>query len=71
MGFIKNIDFEKLNKFFFFSTLFLMVFSFGFRFHNFDYDLWARLIQGQHVYYNFHPATSDFYSFSLWVFYWV
>ena len=59
-----KISFPAFKNFMFFATLFLVVFSLGFRFHNFDYDLWARLIQGAHVS-EFHaPLEVDFYSFT-------
>lgn len=64
MNIAKSFNISRFKTFLFFATLFLVVFSLAFRFHNFDYDLWARLIQGAHVN-EFHlPIKADFYSFT-------
>lgn len=63
MNLLEKISSFSFKKFIFYSTYFLCVFSLIFRFQNFDNDLWARLIQGAHVFEFFKPISNDFYSF--------
>jgi len=59
-----QISLDRLKKYIFFLLLFLFVYAISIKYNLLDFDLWARLINGQYVFYNFLPLKEDFYSFA-------
>lgn len=54
----------KFKTFLFYITLFLLIFAFSTTAHNFDFDLWARLIAGMGVIDGGHVLKTDFLSYT-------
>lgn len=58
-----NVPLIRFKTYLFFTFFFLLIYAIGIKNDVFDYDIWARLINGQYVFKNFFPLMNDFYSF--------
>lgn len=59
-----NISLVRFKTYIFFAFFFIVIYALGIKNDYIDYDLWARLINGQYVFKNLFPLMNDFYSFA-------
>lgn len=61
---VDDIFLKRVRAYLFFAVIFLFVFALGVKNNALDCDLWARLANGQHVFFHFFPLKNDIYSFA-------
>lgn len=59
-----KVPFIRFKTYLFFAFFFVFIYALGIKSDVFDFDIWARLINGQYVFKNFFPLMNDFYSFA-------
>ena len=65
MKFTDNLNLKKfVSVFIFYLSLFVLMLAFSFKNNTLDYDLWARLIMGNHVFHKGFPMFSDVVSYT-------
>ena len=64
MGSFFKFNLKILKVVIFYLALFFLITALSIKYNNLDFDLWARLIMGNHVFYKAFPMFSDVVSYT-------